>query len=70
MKQAFLIAAHEDPKQLYRLVNALQSCQSTFYIHIDRKNEYMFNSPYFKRLQMVSNVHFIESIKVYWGGVS
>ena len=37
MKIAYLILAHHQPKQLYRLVNSLNSEHVSFFIYIDRK---------------------------------
>ena len=37
MNIAYLILAHEDPAQLARLVNALYTPNSYFFIHVDRK---------------------------------
>lgn len=72
MKHAFLILAHTDPEQLKRLINALDSESSFFYIHWDKKNESILNeSSIIAELQNHSNIYFIEKrIKVYWGGVS
>lgn len=72
MKHAFLIAAHTDPEQLKRLISALDSESSLFYIHWDKKTEFILNeSAVIKELQTHSNIHFIENrIKVYWGGLS
>lgn len=71
MKHAFLIAAHQDIKQLYRLINALDSEYSLFYIHWDKKQELLLQqSSYISELKERQNVYFIKSLKVYWGGVT
>lgn len=71
MKHAFLILAHQDIEQLVRLITALDSEHSLFYIHWDKKQEHDLRfSSSFHKLQEKNNVFFVESIKVYWGGVS
>lgn len=71
MKHAFLIMAHQDVEQLIRLISALDSEDSLFYIHWDKKQEQVLHfSSGFQKLQEKNNVFFVESIKVYWGGIS
>lgn len=71
MKHAFLIMAHQDVEQLCRLVDALDSEYSLFYIHWDKKQEQVLQqSSYINKLKEKSNVLFIESMKVYWGGMN
>lgn len=71
MKHAFLILAHQDIEQLFRLIVALDSECSLFYIHWDKKQEHVLRlSSCFHKLQKKNNVFFVESINVYWGGVS
>lgn len=71
LKHAFLIAAHQDVEQLCRLIDALNSECSLFYIHWDKKQEHILRlSSSFHKLQEKNNVFFVESIKVYWGGTS
>ena len=38
MKIAYLIVAHNNPMHLLRLIRALSSSSSSFFIHIDRKS--------------------------------
>ena len=45
MNFAYLILAHQNPEQLYRLVQALDTDESKFIIHIDAKVEI---SPFIK----------------------
>lgn len=71
MKHAFLIQAHQDVEQLYKLINALESDLSFFYIHWDKKHEdILLRSPQYNILKQKPNVFFVENIKVYWGGLS
>jgi Core-2/I-Branching enzyme len=66
MKIAYLILAHNTPAHLQRLVTALSSDSSGFFIHIDKKSA----------IDKFSNikgdkVHFIEErIPVFWGDFS
>lgn len=70
MQHAFLILAHTDPEQLKRLITALDSGSSFFYIHWDKKNESVLSeSPIIKELKTHSNIYFIQDrLRIYWGG--
>src|ERR1700755_343088 len=65
MKIAFLILAHKNPKQLQRLLNALQHPSFHFYIHIDAKTD----AEPFKYL-IDNNITFFvnKRAKIYWAG--
>ena len=66
MKLAFLISAHQDARQLARLVNSLPE-DSEFYIHIDRKVDIR---PFQERLDR-PNIRFIEHrVDVVWGSLN
>lgn len=67
MRIAYLIVAHTDPKQLKRLVDALNDDNNIFFIHIDRKTDI---GPFLECIDLTryKNVHFIDKrISVYWG---
>jgi hypothetical protein len=65
MKIAHLILTHKSPKQLERLITALDHTGFDFYIHLDKK----VNSDPFLYLANRGNVFFIkERVKIYWGG--
>ena len=67
MKIAYLILAYNQPTHLARLVNALNSNNIYFFIHVDKKS----NIEDFRNLIQLENAVFIpERIKVYWGGYS
>lgn len=71
MKHAFLIQAHQDVEQLYKLINALDSNDSSFYIHWDKKHErILLDSILYNTIKNKPNIFFVENINVYWGGVS
>lgn len=67
MNLAYLIAAHNTPNHLCKLINALNSPNVKFFIHIDRKSDISL----FKQDINHENVVFIPSrISVYWGEFS
>lgn len=62
---AYLIMAHDDPKHLARLINALNSSESIFFIHINICSDL----EQFTSMIRHANVHFIEDrVSVQWGG--
>lgn len=67
MKVAILIAVHKYPIQVKRLIEAFQSDQFTFFIHVDKKTDI---SP-FRKLITGENIIFINNrTKVEWAGFS
>jgi len=70
MKHAFLITAYTDAKQLKDLVASLDSPDSSFYIHLDKKSSKQITEE-LSNLKKQSNVHFVsDPVNVYWGGYS
>lgn len=65
MRHAYLIMAHKNPSQLYRLLKLLDSKYNDIYIHIDRRSKSLFSN--FIIPPMFSNVVFIPSNHVIWG---
>jgi hypothetical protein len=66
MKIAYLILAHNTPNHLQRLINALNSDSSNFFIHIDKKS----NLDEYSNIRG-KNIYFIqERISVFWGDFS
>jgi core-2/I-Branching enzyme len=66
MKIAYLILAHNTPRHLSRLVAALSSESSGFFIHLDRKS----NEEDFRNIEG-PGVHLAEErVAVYWGDFS
>jgi glycosyltransferase involved in cell wall biosynthesis len=64
---AYLILAHKNPSQLLRLVNALTTPDTYFFIHIDKK----VKEEIFKSVITGANVFFCKNRKsVNWGGFS
>jgi hypothetical protein len=68
MKIAFLIMAYKNPKQMGRLILSLNSTDSAFYLHIDKKS----NLPDFKnvlsQLNKNTNITFLPRFDCYWRG--
>lgn len=65
MKIAFLILAHKNPKQLGRLLHALQHDAFHFYIHIDAKSDAgQFNFLIDNKISFLIK----KRAKVYWAG--
>ena len=66
MKIAYLILAHNTPKHLQRLITALSSSSSCFFIHLDKKSDV----DAFLGIDG-DNIHFAETpIPVFWGDFS
>src|ERR1700730_13308657 len=64
---AYLIIAHEDPRHLQCLIEALDEDWAHFYIHLDRKS----NIEDFVGIASHPRVNFVqERVAVYWGGWS
>lgn len=70
MKYAFLVLAHTDPKQLRRLIHALDDEHFDFFVHIDQKSaisEFQFDQYELKH----STLHVLENrYPLYWGDIS
>lgn len=67
-KIAFLIAAHEEPSLLRRLVLSLDAPWARFFVHIDRR---VAARPFAEALSGIAHVTFIQPrVSVYWGGWS
>jgi hypothetical protein len=65
---AYLIAAHTEPALLGRLVRALATPWSRFFVHIDAKVPI---APFVEQLAGLANVSLIEDrVQVNWGGFS
>jgi hypothetical protein len=66
VKIAYLVLAHNNPRHLQRLVDALRSESAAFFVHIDRKSRWHD----FAGLRG-ADIHFTtERIPVYWGDFS
>lgn len=70
MKQAFLLIAHKNIEQTKQLIEYIADDQHHVYVHIDQKNDALFNQlkQYF---QSFDSVFFLEPrISINWGGIS
>ncbi|MEO8599032.1 MAG: beta-1,6-N-acetylglucosaminyltransferase [bacterium] len=66
MKIAYLLLAHNNPTHLQRLISALSTRSSHFFIHVDKKS----NVDPFQAIKG-NNIHFVqERVPVYWGDFS
>lgn len=66
---AYLILAHEQPELVHRLIEALQTERSRFFVHIDRKSDRSAFAS-IERLTHVTILPATQSVKVYWAGWS
>ena len=67
MRIAYLIVAHNQPAHLFRLIQALDTDETRFYVHVDGKS----NLAEFKQFKYSSHVRFIEDrFIVYHAGFS
>jgi hypothetical protein len=65
MKIAYIIAAHKNPAQLTRLIDRLDDGDNSFFVHINKKEEEMYQASY-ERLAGRENVFFINRIPLLW----
>lgn len=68
-KHAFLIGAYKNPDYLLEFVDSLDGPRSNFYIHVNKDNLNEFKE-FQHNMKSRSNVHFVPSIKVIWGGMT
>ena len=68
MKHAFLIIAHDRPRELERLVRALDDDSHDIYVHIDKNSQHDFSSVH--DMTHHSRLIFIPRMRVVWGGSS
>jgi len=67
MKIAYLIEAHTDPQQLKRLIGAIKTPYTKFFIHVDGKTDIQ---PFYDLIQDDQVLFLTKRTKVYWGGYS
>jgi hypothetical protein len=66
MKIAYLILAHKNPAQLARLIRALTTQNTYFFIHVDAKVDMDIFSP----LRSLVQIFWVKRTAIYWGGWS
>ena len=64
MKKAYIIVAHKNPKQLYRLISRLNDGNSEFFVHIDLNSSI---SSFYEILDIGEQVHFLPRFNSAWG---
>lgn len=67
MKIAYIILAHKLPGQLLRLINRLNTADSAFFIHIDKKVDKQLFKQIKESFSNFSNVVFVKRYKSKWG---
>ena len=64
MQKAYIILAHKNPQQLYRLIQKLDDQQAAFFVHIDKKVSFTG----FEQLHYLCNkVIFVKRLNAGWG---
>jgi len=70
LKIAYIIIAHKLPEQLVRLVKKLNTVDTSFFIHVDRKTDEHTYRMMVDLLQTYDNVQFLMRRVVNWGTFS
>jgi hypothetical protein len=65
MRKAYIIVAHKNPKQLYRLISRLNDGNSEFFVHIGLNTSI---STFYEILDIGEQVHFLPRFDSAWGG--
>jgi hypothetical protein len=68
MRIAYILLAHKLPDQLVRLVRRLDTGDTTFVVHIDRKAPAWVCHAVYEELGGESNVRFLDRRRVVWSG--
>jgi hypothetical protein len=68
MNLAYIVSAYKLPEQLVRLVLGLDTDTSKFFIHVDRKTDGAVFRQMTEPLRHLSNVHFLERHRCFYGG--
>ncbi|MBN1122674.1 MAG: hypothetical protein JXJ17_16470 [Anaerolineae bacterium] len=69
MNLVYLIIAHKNPSQILRLIERLDSPNSYFVIHIDKKSKDVYRE-LARALANHSRCHFAKRISVSWGAIT
>jgi len=68
LQHAFLIMVHKSPELFGRIVHILARENHHFFVHLDRKTK--DEEKFMNAVADVNNVHFVDRISVFHGGVS
>ncbi len=66
MNLAYIIMAHKQPKQLKRLITALQTDTTSFFIHINKEAEPVYQEAV-QLLKDIPNLSFVPRQSTFWG---
>ena len=69
MKIAYIISAYKYPDQLVRLVLRLNTNDTTFLIHFDKRTDDRQYDKAVQALKLLPNVVFLDRHKCYWGDI-
>jgi len=67
MRIAYIILAHNYPEQLMRLIYKLNTDETSFFIHIDKKTDGKIFNQIFTELHKLPNVFFVKRYNSGWG---
>ena len=67
MKIAYIILAHKNSEQLTRLVKKINSTDTSFFIHIDKKTDKETYKRMLESLSDFENVYFVKRFRSKWG---
>jgi Core-2/I-Branching enzyme len=70
MRIVYIILAHKNPRQVIRLVNALNAEKNLFFIHIDKKSGDEVHEIVSEFSSQLNNVYLLNNQKLYWGRFS
>lgn len=67
-KIAYIVLAHNNPAQLYRLLKALEADNCRIFLHIDKKADLSLFTDY-EGFTKIKNLVLLPRFKSYWGGI-
>ena len=70
MKIAYVVLAHRYPEQLIRLILRLNTENTSFFVHFDKKSDDKIYNQLVSELSHLPNVYFLKRYPCYWGDFS
>jgi len=67
MNIVYIILAHKLPEQVVRLVKKLNTSETTFFVHVDKKTPESSYREMTEALASFENVHFLKRYAIYYG---